>query len=205
MWRGANLECTLIRCLMSCILHLLFCTIYINLLCYLTGQRLVSAGSISETSSIIVQSVTRASTETVYSALPRFTSDASKVTSKGAGLAKAYIGQKSSFTVDCSKAGKNSNRCIIRDHPTYILLQQGGHCLLDNVSGMWSALPGRACVPSWLCCDLFQHKLISRSQTMIDHWDPLIDCVSALVNTELCTLTVLVFLFPAREKDNRIT
>ncbi|XP_040215154.1 filamin-B isoform X2 [Rana temporaria] len=72
-----------------------------------TGQRLVSAGSISETSSIIVQSVTRASTETVYSALPRFTSDASKVTSKGAGLAKAYLGQKSSFTVDCSKAGSN--------------------------------------------------------------------------------------------------
>ncbi|XP_077308129.1 filamin-B isoform X3 [Lithobates pipiens] len=72
-----------------------------------TGQRLVSAGSINETSSIIVQSVTRASTETVYSALPRFTSDASKVTSKGAGLAKAYLGQKSSFTVDCSKAGSN--------------------------------------------------------------------------------------------------
>nr|DBA18651.1 TPA: hypothetical protein GDO54_016875 [Pyxicephalus adspersus] len=72
-----------------------------------TGQRLVSAGSVSETSSIIVQSVTRASTETVYSALPRFASDASKVTSKGAGLAKAYLGQKSTFTVDCSKAGSN--------------------------------------------------------------------------------------------------
>ncbi|KAM9327227.1 filamin-B [Gastrophryne carolinensis] len=72
-----------------------------------TGQRLVSAGGVSETSSIIVQSVTRASTETVYSALPRFSSDASKVTSKGAGLSKAYIGQKSSFTVDCSKAGSN--------------------------------------------------------------------------------------------------
>ncbi|KAG8548031.1 hypothetical protein GDO81_026880 [Engystomops pustulosus] len=72
-----------------------------------TGQRLVSVGGASETSSIIVQSVTRASTETVYSALPRFASDASKVTSKGAGLSKAYLGQKSSFTVDCSKAGSN--------------------------------------------------------------------------------------------------
>ncbi|XP_066452680.1 filamin-B isoform X9 [Eleutherodactylus coqui] len=72
-----------------------------------TGQRLVSVGGVSETSSIIVQSVTRASTETVYSALPRFASDASKVTSKGAGLSKAYLGQKSSFTVDCSKAGSN--------------------------------------------------------------------------------------------------
>ncbi|CAI9602621.1 unnamed protein product, partial [Staurois parvus] len=76
-------------------------------ICHPTGQRLVSAGNINETSSIIVQSVTRASTETVYSALPRFASDASKVTSKGAGLAKAYLGQKSSFTVDCSKAGSN--------------------------------------------------------------------------------------------------
>ncbi|MEE6501811.1 hypothetical protein FKM82_004326 [Ascaphus truei] len=72
-----------------------------------TGQRLVSVGSVSETSSIIVQSVTRASTETVYSAVPRFSSDASKVTSKGAGLAKAYIGQRSTFAVDCSKAGSN--------------------------------------------------------------------------------------------------
>ncbi|XP_040262769.1 filamin-B isoform X3 [Bufo bufo] len=72
-----------------------------------TGQRLVSVGGVSETSSIIVQSVTRASTETVYSALPRFASDASKVTSKGAGLSKAYLGQKSSFNVDCSKAGSN--------------------------------------------------------------------------------------------------
>ncbi|KAM8931054.1 filamin-B isoform 2-T2 [Pelodytes ibericus] len=72
-----------------------------------TGQRLVSTGGPNETSSIIVQSVTRASTETVYSAVPRFASDASKVTSKGAGLSKAYMGQKSTFTVDCSKAGSN--------------------------------------------------------------------------------------------------
>ncbi|KAM4721013.1 filamin-B isoform 2-T2 [Rhinophrynus dorsalis] len=72
-----------------------------------TGQRLVSIGGVSETSSIIVQSVTRATTETTYSALPRFASDASKVTSKGAGLSKAFMGQKSTFTVDCSKAGSN--------------------------------------------------------------------------------------------------
>ncbi|XP_031757111.1 filamin-B isoform X3 [Xenopus tropicalis] len=72
-----------------------------------TGQRLVGIGGTSETSSIIVQSVTRASTETTYSALPRFASDATKVTSKGAGLSKAFLGQKSTFTVDCSKAGSN--------------------------------------------------------------------------------------------------
>ncbi|XP_053890944.1 filamin-B isoform X4 [Malaclemys terrapin pileata] len=72
-----------------------------------TGQRLVSPGSANETSSIMVESVTRSSTETCYSAIPKSTSDASRVTSRGAGLSKAYVGQKSSFTVDCSKAGSN--------------------------------------------------------------------------------------------------
>lgn len=70
------------------------------------GQRLVSPGSANETSSIMVESVTRSSTETCYSAIPKSTSDASKVVSRGAGLSKAFVGQKSSFSVDCSKAGK---------------------------------------------------------------------------------------------------
>ncbi|XP_075794972.1 filamin-B isoform X6 [Pelodiscus sinensis] len=72
-----------------------------------TGQRLVSPGSANETSSIMVESVTRSSTETCYSAIPKSASDASRVTSRGAGLSKAFVGQKSSFTVDCSKAGSN--------------------------------------------------------------------------------------------------
>ncbi|XP_054990702.1 filamin-B isoform X2 [Sorex araneus] len=72
-----------------------------------TGQRLVSPGSSNETSYILVESVTRSSTETCYSAIPKASSDASKVTSKGAGLSKAFVGQKSSFLVDCSKAGSN--------------------------------------------------------------------------------------------------
>ncbi|KAM7336246.1 filamin-B isoform X1 [Alexandromys fortis] len=72
-----------------------------------TGQRLVGPGSANETSSILVESVTRSSTETCYSAIPKSSSDASKVTSKGAGLSKAFVGQKSSFLVDCSKAGSN--------------------------------------------------------------------------------------------------
>ncbi|KAF6099338.1 filamin B [Phyllostomus discolor] len=72
-----------------------------------TGQRLVSPGLANETSSILVESVTRSSTETCYSAIPKASSDASKVTSKGAGLSKAFVGQKSSFLVDCSKAGSN--------------------------------------------------------------------------------------------------
>lgn len=50
-----------------------------------TGQRLVSPGSANETSSILVESVTRSSIETCYSAIPKASSDASKVTSKGQG------------------------------------------------------------------------------------------------------------------------
>uniref|UniRef100_A0AAZ1XZL7 Uncharacterized protein n=1 Tax=Oreochromis aureus TaxID=47969 RepID=A0AAZ1XZL7_OREAU len=34
------------------------------------------------------------------------TLDSSTVSSRGAGLSKAFVGQKSNFTVDCSKAGK---------------------------------------------------------------------------------------------------
>jgi filamin len=38
---------------------------------------------------------------------PKFSSDASKVISRGAGLSKAFVGQKNTFTVDCSNAGTN--------------------------------------------------------------------------------------------------
>lgn len=44
-------------------------------------------------------------------ATPKFASDASKVVAKGLGLNKGFVGQKNSFTVDCSKAGK-SKRCL---------------------------------------------------------------------------------------------
>lgn len=42
-----------------------------------------------------------------FTSLPKFSSDASKVISRGAGLSKAFVGQKNTFTVDCSKAGTN--------------------------------------------------------------------------------------------------
>ncbi|XP_066474120.1 filamin-B isoform X1 [Tiliqua scincoides] len=72
-----------------------------------TGQRLVSPGVLNETSSIMVESVTRSTTDTCYSAIPKSSSDASKVVSRGAGLSRAFMGQKNSFSVDCSKAGSN--------------------------------------------------------------------------------------------------
>lgn len=43
-----------------------------------------------------------------FASLPKFSSDASKVISRGAGLSKAFVGQKNTFTVDCSKAGEEN-------------------------------------------------------------------------------------------------
>ncbi|KAJ8259883.1 hypothetical protein GJAV_G00174540 [Gymnothorax javanicus] len=72
-----------------------------------TGPKLVNVSNASETSTLMVDAVTRSAAASSYSALPRFSSDAAKVASKGPGLSKAYVGQKASFSVDCSKAGKS--------------------------------------------------------------------------------------------------
>ncbi|XP_028923663.1 filamin-A isoform X3 [Ornithorhynchus anatinus] len=72
-----------------------------------TGPRLVSSHSLHETSSVFVDSVTKADAVLQQGAPPKFHSDASKVVAKGLGLNKAFVGQKNSFTVDCSKAGNN--------------------------------------------------------------------------------------------------
>lgn len=52
----------------------------------------------------MVDPVTRAISGTQQGA--PIQSDASKVVAKGLGLTKGYIGQKNSFSVDCSKAGE---------------------------------------------------------------------------------------------------
>ncbi|XP_056111319.1 filamin-B isoform X2 [Rhinichthys klamathensis goyatoka] len=72
-----------------------------------TGPRLVNVTNASEMSTLMVESVSRSSSVNSYSSSPRAASDASKVLSRGPGLSKAFVGQKASFTVDCSKAGKN--------------------------------------------------------------------------------------------------
>uniref|UniRef100_A0A674DWW6 Filamin-B-like n=1 Tax=Salmo trutta TaxID=8032 RepID=A0A674DWW6_SALTR len=61
-----------------------------------TGQRLVNVSNASETSSLMVESVTKSSSTNSHS-----------VATRGPGLSKAYMGQRASFSVDCSKAGKN--------------------------------------------------------------------------------------------------
>ncbi|XP_072567273.1 filamin-C-like [Paramormyrops kingsleyae] len=70
-----------------------------------TGVRLSGGHSLHETSSVHVETVTKMGS--AYSTLSKFSSDASKVVCRGAGLSKAFVGQKNTFTVDCSRAGTN--------------------------------------------------------------------------------------------------
>ncbi|XP_045895971.1 filamin-C-like isoform X9 [Micropterus dolomieu] len=73
-----------------------------------SGPRLSGGHSLHETSSVLVETVTKSSAMGgAFASLPKFSSDASKVISRGAGLSKAFVGQKNTFTVDCSKAGTN--------------------------------------------------------------------------------------------------
>uniref|UniRef100_A0A4W5QYK4 Filamin C n=1 Tax=Hucho hucho TaxID=62062 RepID=A0A4W5QYK4_9TELE len=73
-----------------------------------TGARLSGGHSLHESSSVLVETVTKTSSSSMGVAYgPKFSSDASKVVSRGAGLSKAFVGQKNTFTVDCSKAGTN--------------------------------------------------------------------------------------------------
>uniref|UniRef100_A0A3Q3W141 Calponin-homology (CH) domain-containing protein n=1 Tax=Mola mola TaxID=94237 RepID=A0A3Q3W141_MOLML len=73
-----------------------------------SGSPLSSGHSLHETSSVLVETVSKSSAMGgTFASLPKFSSDASKVISRGAGLSKAFVGQKNTFTVDCSKAGTN--------------------------------------------------------------------------------------------------
>ncbi|NXJ58437.1 FLNA protein, partial [Spizaetus tyrannus] len=74
-----------------------------------TGPRLSGGHSLHETSTVLVETVTRGGTSSrgppTFGGLPKFSSDAGKVVARGPGLATAFLGQKNHFTVDCSKAG----------------------------------------------------------------------------------------------------
>lgn len=77
-----------------------------------TGPRLSGGHSLHETSTVLVETVTKSSSSrgASYSSVPKFSSDASKVVTRGPGLSQAFVGQKNSFTVDCSKAGMLGQR-----------------------------------------------------------------------------------------------
>uniref|UniRef100_W5NEM8 Filamin A n=1 Tax=Lepisosteus oculatus TaxID=7918 RepID=W5NEM8_LEPOC len=71
------------------------------------GPRLVSSHSLHETSSVLVDPISRSSATMQQGAPAWASSDASHVVAKGLGLTKGFVGQKNSFSVDCSKAGRN--------------------------------------------------------------------------------------------------
>lgn len=49
--------------------------------------------------------------------LPNFKSDATKVTSKGMGLKKAFLGKQNQFTVNATDAGKCFPLVLLRNKP----------------------------------------------------------------------------------------
>lgn len=73
------------------------------------GDNLAERGP-QETSSVVVETVHKVSKSgkagSGGAVLPHFKSNASKVTSKGMGLKKAYLGKQNLFTVSASDAGK---------------------------------------------------------------------------------------------------
>lgn len=79
----------------------------------MTGARLSGGHSLHETSSVLVETVTKttkvggAYSSSSSTSATKLTSDASKVVCRGTGLSKALVGQKNNFTVDCSKAGES--------------------------------------------------------------------------------------------------
>lgn len=99
-----------------------------NLLLHLSsspcpGARLSGGHSLHETSSVLVETVTKTSkvggaySSSSSTTSTKLASDASKVVCRGAGLSKAMVGQKNNFTVDCSKAGEtNKNIKIEKDN-----------------------------------------------------------------------------------------
>ncbi|XP_078037186.1 filamin A protein cher isoform X4 [Augochlora pura] len=72
-----------------------------------TGADLAERGA-QESSSIVVETVQKISkSKQTGPVLPLFKSDASKVTSKGMGLKKAYLGKQNQFVVSAGDAGNN--------------------------------------------------------------------------------------------------
>ncbi|XP_051163533.1 filamin-A isoform X2 [Leptopilina boulardi] len=76
-----------------------------------TGKDLAERGA-QETSTIVVETVQKISkAKNTGPVLPRFKSDASKVSSKGMGLKKAYLGKQNQFSVNATDAGNNILYC----------------------------------------------------------------------------------------------
>lgn len=90
----------------SCSPSPLFIRIFTFTFCDFPGEDLAERGA-QETSSVVVETVQKVSkSKQVGPVLPLFKSDASKVTSKGMGLKKAYLQKQNMFTVHAGDAGR---------------------------------------------------------------------------------------------------
>lgn len=70
------------------------------------GKKLVEEGA-QETTNVSVQTIAKYSKGNKNGpVLPVFNADASKVTIKGMGIKKAFIGKQNQFTVNASEAGE---------------------------------------------------------------------------------------------------
>lgn len=73
-----------------------------------TGERLAEGG-VQESSSVMVETVLKAAKKSTVPVMPKFKSDASKVTSKGVGLKKAYLNKQNTFHIGAGDAGKKES------------------------------------------------------------------------------------------------
>lgn len=85
--------------------------------CALGDSKVADIGA-QETSSVVVETIAKVSKEgggCRGPILPQFKSDASKVTSKGMGLKKAYISKQNQFTVSANTAGKYLKKKTLKE------------------------------------------------------------------------------------------
>ncbi|GFU29293.1 filamin-A, partial [Nephila pilipes] len=76
-----------------------------------SGKTLTDVGSKEQSNVTVETSAKQAKQKADH--LPRFRSDANKVTSKGMGLKKAHLNRNNQFTVNCGEAGNNLLFCSV--------------------------------------------------------------------------------------------
>ncbi|KAM9510776.1 LOW QUALITY PROTEIN: filamin-A-like [Guaruba guarouba] len=135
----------------------------------ITGPRLVSSHSLRESSSVLVDTGGEGAAAAAAGGAPPGAappgSDATRVVAKGLGLSKAFVGQKNSFSLDCSRAGNNmllvgvqGPRCpceeIVVKHlgnhlynVSYVLRERGDHLLVIKWGEQRPNSPFRVTVP----------------------------------------------------------
>jgi hypothetical protein len=115
-----------------------FIRILANLCCDFPGEDLAERGA-QETSSVVVETVQKvAKSKQVGPVLPLFKSDASKVTSKGMGLKKAYLQKQNMFTVHAGDAGIVTSSYVYHHDVLQMYNQNPVHVIIITIFLMCS-------------------------------------------------------------------